>query len=266
MEEYVHIVPLGWEVDRAVLPLKKMHAHRVYILCNPDSHVHQKHFCKMVEEFLHKNNIGFQIVKVDANLDLKGVMREVARLIQLEFNKGNRVYVNMSAAGKIGSIASSLATMAHLKKGGGALYHVIPEDYTEDQEIRMKHGLARGMKGEPIFLPLFDLRLPNLEGGIVLTALASHPKKQLVYKEIIELLRKNKVRGFEDAMYGKKTSRDVKNKLNITLNKRIIHKLHEESLIEIEKQGRSRLVKLTDSGEYMASLCYSINNNYDNLE
>jgi hypothetical protein len=161
----------------------------------------------------------------------------------------------MSAAGKIAAAASTLAAMAHVPRGRGIVYYVRPEGYTDSVQARRKHGLSRGMKGEPIALPRFELRLPSSEGQLILRELLAKRPNALSYKQLIYLLRDSKARGFENAKYEKDTPREEKNRLNVTLNKRILQKLLSEGLAEVETHGRSRKVRLTGEGEYLAYLC-----------
>jgi len=192
---------------------------------------------------------------VDANDDVKGIIREVARLIKKTLQDADRVYLNMSAAGKIAAAASTLAAMAHVPRGKGMVYYVRPDSYTDSVAARRKHGLSRGMKGDPVVLPRFELRLPSVEGQLVLRALLAKRPDALSYKQLIHLLRDAKTRGFENARYEKDTPRAEKNRLNVTLNKRILQKLVSEGLVELETQGRARSVRLTVEGEYFAYLC-----------
>ncbi len=255
MEKLVHVVPLGWEVDRAVLPVVQMHAHLVYLLCNPASHKNQKYCFDRVRAALEKKGIRVKHIKVDANSDLIGVMREVAKVVQSERAKGNRIYLNMSAAGKIASLGASLAAMAHLGASGGVIYYVTPEEYIHTKAGVQKHGLTRGMDGDARTLPFFELKLPDQEGRLVLKALNSSPDATLGYYELIQALRAGRAPGWEDAKYEPSTPRSERNKLNVRLNKRVLQKLLREGYIEIETRGRKRAARLTEYGVYLANLC-----------
>jgi hypothetical protein len=250
VERSVHLVPLGWEIDRAVLPVKVMRPHRVHVLCNPESHPFQLHFYRQVANHLDQLGIDHDLVRVDANSDLRGLLRELSRLMVSEIATGNRVYVNISAAGRIGAVAATLASMAHLQIHGKA-YYVRPERYDPNDEERMRHGLSVGMIGDPVDIPLFPLRLPSPEGQVVLRELEERGGSAR-YFDLFAALYRAGAEGYVEV--GKATSRDVKGNLTVRLTKTILRPLLDANLILTEKKGRVTSVHLTQGGEYMASM------------
>ncbi|MFQ5910957.1 MAG: DUF6293 family protein [Thermoplasmata archaeon] len=252
MERLVHIIPLGLELDRAVLPVRAMKAHRAYVLCNPESHPLQRHFLDRVSEELAGDGVEVIHTKVDTHSDLKALMQEATRIIQDEVKKGNRVYINISSAGKLAAVAGMLAAMAHLGERGYA-YYVRPEDYVKSEESMKRYGMSKGMVGNPIAIPSFGLSLPSSAGASVLGGLASSPKKSLSYQDLFDLLRKDGIPGFETKVT-KMTLRTEKTRLTVRLTKSILKPLMEAGYIHIEKAGRRRKVILTQSGYDMASL------------
>ncbi len=252
MERLVHVIPLGWELDRAVLPVRAMKAHRAHLLCNPDAHDMQRHFFHRVSEELKGEGVEVVHTKVDSESDLKGLMRETTRLVEEEVKKGNRVYVNISSAGKLAAVAGMLASMAHLRDRGYA-YYVRPEEHMRTEKGLKKHGLSRGMLGNPIMVPSFGLSLPSEAGTSVLGSLASSPQKSQSYQELFDVLRRNGVPGF-DTKVTKMTLRAEKTRLTVKLTKTILKPLVDVGYVEIEKLGRRRKVNLTQSGYDMACL------------
>ena len=250
MERSAHLVPLGWEIDRAVLPIKAMRPHRVHLLCNPESHPFQLHFYRQVANHLDQLGIEHNLVRVDANSDLKGLLRELSRLMTSEIALGNRVYVNISAAGRIGAIAATLASMAHLENHGKA-YYDRPERYDPSEEERMRHGLSVGMSGDPVDIPLFPLRLPSPEGQTVLRELDARGGSAK-YFDLFAALHRAGVEGY--TAVDKATSRAIKGNLTVRLTKTVLRPLLDANLATTEKQGRNAMVRLTTGGEYMASL------------
>jgi hypothetical protein len=250
VERSVHLVPLGWEIDRAVLPIKAMRPHRVYLLCNPESHPFQLHFYRQVADHLDRLGIKHDLVRVDANSDLKGLVRELSRLMTSEIKTGNRVHVNISAAGRIGAVAATLVSMAHLGNHGSA-YYVRPERYDPSEEERMRHGLSVGMNGDPVDIPLFPLRLPSPEGQAVLRELEARGGSAR-YFDLFAALHRAGVGGYTEV--DKETSRELKGNLTVRLTKTILRPLLDADLVTTEKKGRNAVVHLTASGEYMASL------------
>lgn len=252
VERSIHLVPLGWEIDRAVLPLKRLRPHRVHLLCNPESHPFQLHFYRQVADHLDKLGIEHTLVRVDANSDLKGLIRELSRLMAVEIAAGNRVYVNISAAGRIGAVAATLASMAHLENHGGA-YYVRPERYDPNEEERMRHGLSVAMSGDPVDIPLFPLRMPSTEGQVVLRELEERGGSAR-YFDLFAALQRAGAEGYTEVDKG--TSREVKGRLTVRLTKTILRPLLDAHLVTIEKKGRNAVVLLTLGGEYMASMLF----------
>ncbi len=252
MERLVHVVPLGWEVDRAVLPVKAMKAHRVYLLANPDSHPWSRHFLDRVRSQLEEAHIEVRQVIVDADVDLKGLVREIGRIVKKEVAAGNRIYINASAAGKIAAIAATLAGMAHLN-GRGVVYYARPQGYILSEEEQMRHGLTKGLEGDPVPIPLFRIALPSSVGGLILYRMADIPEPRTVtYQEIFEWLHAADPHGFP--RIARQTSRRVKTGATVKLSKTILSPLREAGYITIHHEGRRAVVELTDAGTYMAHL------------
>jgi len=227
-----------------------MRPHRVYLLCNPESHPFQLHFYRQVTDHLDRLGIEHEVVRVDANSDLKGLVRELSRIMSGEIAAGNRVYVHISAAGRIGAVAATLASMACLGDHGSA-YYVRPQRYDPTAEERMRHGLSVGMSGDPVDIPLFPLRLPSPEGQIVLRELTGRGGSAR-YFDLFAVLHRAGVEGYVQVEKG--TSRELKGNLTVRLTKTILRPLLEAKLVTTEKKGRNTVVHLTLGGEYMASM------------
>ncbi len=155
-----------------------------------------------------------------------------------------------SAAGRIGAVAATLVSMAHLGNHGTA-YYVRPERYDPSGEERMRHGLSVGMNGDPIDVPLFPLRLPSPEGQVVLRELEARGGSAR-YFDLFAALHRAGVEGYTEVDKG--TSRELKGNLTVRLTKTILRPLLDANLVTTEKTGRNAVVHLTASGEYMASL------------
>lgn len=253
MEEVVHVVPLGWEYDRAVLPLTRFRAHRVYLLCDAEGHPKRRYYLEKVKARLNRDGVEVKEVPVDTFMDLPGMMREVSRIVQAELNGGARVHVNISAAGRLASIGAALAAMAHLKPDRGSIYYVPAVDYPSSEKEQLRHGMSRGMKGDPIDLPLFELSLPNLPSRLVLSHLLISGSKTLKYSEARRILSQHGFAGFENGERAS-ASRRQRNVWNVNLYRKVVQSLLRLKLVEVEASGRDKALKLTRAGEYMACL------------
>lgn len=254
MEEIVHIVPLGWEYDRAVKPALAMHAHRVYVLCDARQHEPRRHYLSRVVSTLRRHGIHVVPVQVDSFLNITGTMSEVTRIIEREVALRNRVYVNVATSGKVAAIGVTLAAMAHLRPEEGGIFYVEAKDYPTSLKAQRLHGIGSGMLGSPVFLPLFRLWLPDPTCMLVLAMLAESDGREMRYQAIIDRLRIEGVRGFEKTPVEGTPRRRFRTSLNVALNQQVIRKLVRNEYAQVIEDGRRRSLRLTPGGVYLASL------------
>lgn len=161
MERLVHVVPLGWEKDRAVKPILEMRAHRVYLLSRTDND-HNRRFLDLVRKGLVEEVEDREIreVPIDAEREFESILLEVAKAIVNEHAAGSRVHLNMSAGGKIAAAGATLVGMYHSDKIG-QIYYAKLKDYTvlakNPKASFRANGLSIGYGGLQI-LPRFPLR------------------------------------------------------------------------------------------------------------
>jgi hypothetical protein len=255
MERIVHIVPLGWEYDRAVLPIEALRAHKVYVLVWTEGYPDRKHYLTKFETWARTAKIEIEVVKVDSFRDLRAVMQAVSKIIVSEIAAGNRVYVNVSTSGKVAAIGATLASMAHLPPNRGMVYYVVALDYPSTKAAQREHGLARGMDGDPIPVPIFPLRLPRSDCQLVISHLARAPKHEASYLDLIECLRAGGFEPFGSRPEEGPSGRQARTKLQVAFNRRIVARLASEGLATPRSFGRSRALRLTEAGEQLAALC-----------
>lgn len=170
----VHILPIGWEFDRAVLPFKtelkdhrRQHANRVHLVV-PDPKGGLG-FPERVEKELKKLGLEVVVHPVEKTRDGRSVefettLAKVVELCHLEaYRRQNQVRINISSGSKIGAFAAGLGGMAYQQTGLVSLYYVQPESYTERepnpkkrQEIWDLHGMSRGLR-DVLGIPVFPL-------------------------------------------------------------------------------------------------------------
>ena len=262
MEEIVHIVPLGWEIDRATEPIKKMKAHRVYLLYR-DDHELIPHFIGEVKENLKAEKVEVIDVTVDGKREFEEVLLHVSRIIVNEATNHSRIHINISASGKIDAAAASLAGMYHSDKIG-SLYYVVPSSYSvEEEEPKksfMEHGLSVGMK-DIYNPPNFEIKRPKPESLFVLTYLYENGPQ--TYKSIINALKKADYEPFNMMDIPEGSSPEMKrnakkeiNKWTMKLRRLILEGLVDEGYVQLKPSyhGKRTLVDLTKNGEYAAIL------------
>jgi len=109
----VHITPVGFEIDRVVLPLKELEADRVWILTerDPKKDKGKLYFDKVIEEINNlERKCEVRVKHCDFNKrDLYDVLRAFREIIEVE--KSNQIFVNVSTGTKIHSIAGMMACM-----------------------------------------------------------------------------------------------------------------------------------------------------------
>jgi hypothetical protein len=255
-EEHVHIIPLGFEIDRAVIAFEELPANRVYLLVTPADpnyqaeNTEQKHCLKEVERKLKMKKIEVIIRELDL-FDIKQLMNNVSSLILKEKSNGNVVYVNMSAGGRLASVGATFAAMAHNAK----VYYVSANRYSRNDEERLHHGISICDKSEGMMLENFQIKLPDEPGKIVLTSIC-RKGKPMNTDEILTLLISNKIEIFQDekTVGSKEERRRIQQKNRVNLNKIVLDKLDKNGYIAREKTGRFNKISLTESGKYMANL------------
>lgn len=160
----VHVIPVGWEFDRAVMPFlmkasdpRRRHAHRAYLVVPGVKG--GKEFPGRIENALKEAGIEVRLREVERerggkSIEFESTVAEVARICHDEaFRNENHVHVNISSGSKIGAFASGLGAMAYQKTGRVHIYYVQPESYTEnikdgDKRVRTfdQKGLSSGLK------------------------------------------------------------------------------------------------------------------------
>ena len=199
MERLVHVVPLGWEKDRAVRPILEMKAHRVYLLSRTDS-PHNNRFITLARKGLAEEveEDEVRLVEIDASREFESVLLNVSRTIVTESEAGSRVHLNMSASGKIAAAAATVAGMYHYARLG-RLYYSLQEAYTvlqPDPAAKFHdHGLSIGYTGTRT-LPRFPLYRPKEACIHALAAL--YEKGPLTLLELMKELRRRGIEPFDD--------------------------------------------------------------------
>lgn len=258
IEETVHIIPLGHEIDRAVKPFESLKADRVYLLTNleierPDDEMfqNQKLCVEKVEKILGRNKI--QVRKIlNVNLfDLLDVMKNVSRIIIEENSAGNRVFVNMSAAGRLTSVAATLAGMAHKAN----VYYVHADEYPTKKSDRRKHGLSICNRKKSDTLENFEINMPE-EIGMKILLLLTKSGKPTKMKDIMDYLKEENVTGFQELFseVDESRMRSLQSNQLMKLDKTVLTKLEKHGYISRKKDGRNVFVSITKSGKYIAHI------------
>ena len=256
LEKIVHIVPLGHEIDRAVIPFQEQIPNRIYLLAvmdNPDLDqkmvARQQFFVRQVKARLKKS---IEVITINTNMfELPDVIRTISGIIRKEKQQGNRISVNMSACGRLTSVGAVVAAMAHDVN----LYYVMADDYARTDDQVNNHGLSICRKPVIKKIVTFDFVLPDPVGMAILVFLYKKGKPMRTI-DIFEVLRDQNVEGYDTLFFEVEAEkkRNVQSQQLMKLNKTILAKLEQNNLIVRKKSGRNIFISLTESGRYVACL------------
>ena len=154
----VHIAPVGFEIDRIVLPAVRKKADRVWLITDKFSHQEDKGspYAESIAKKLKASNIDCQQASAD-RIDLFDILRALRTIIFHE--KGNHILVNVSVGSKIQAIASMMACMMFKDMATIKPYYVVPEKYTNLLEEK-RNQETEGMK-DIIALPEYKIEIPK---------------------------------------------------------------------------------------------------------
>jgi len=250
--EVVHVIPLEDEIDRAVRAFEVSNgfrANRVYLLAwvpdlplGPENET-LKYYHGEVKRRLQA--LCIETVTVLMNIfDMLDVITKVSSIVKQERERGNIVYVNMSAGGPFVSVGTAISTMVQ----DARLYYVRCNRYSQTPEEKRAHGNAIVTAPQVHFLENFNIRLPDERGVRLLVEL--YRRGDMRTSEILGFLHSEGIEGFDEDP--SRLSRGEKISLLMRLNKGITGKLEGSGYISKEKRGRENVYHITDSGKYVA--------------
>jgi len=257
IERTIHIIPLGHEIDRAIIPFDITKADHIYILTGlnesnsrRDMSEKQRYYAETVRRKLAEKGISVTCKHVNL-FDLREAMKTISKIIVEEKAKNNRIFVNMSAAGRLTSVAATLVGMAHDVQ----VYYVHADEYPDDDETRKLHGLSVCSSKEITPLTNFKIVMPDATGLEILLFLSQNNKAKM--SNILEIMHTKNIEGFEEdfeTMRQSKKKRSVQSRQLMKLDKTILARLERNGFISRTKEGRTTYVSITDSGNYAANI------------
>ena len=234
----VHIAPVGFEIDRILIPAKKMRADKVWLIGHSNlSEDKARPFLDKIRKALEKNNIEVQ--ETTANrYRLFDIVRVVKEIILEE--KQHDVYLNVASGSKIHAVGLMMATMIFDDRENLHPFYAQAKDY---HHTKVSQPQTTGVE-EIHDLPTYQIQTP--------------PKKQL---EALKILVDNegKMKKKEMAEVAEKEELIVVNAQTgnhsqarfASLDKNIIAPLENEwGYVRTEKVGRNRWIHLTDEGRW----------------
>ena len=229
----VHIAPVGYEIDRIVLPAKKLRADKVILLVHDNpSQDRAVSFYEKISDKLEK--LGIDVYTEHHNrTDLFQIIKTVRRLIS--DHPKNIFSVNLASGSKIQAIGCMMACMMFNDNGNVNPFYVEAEEYL-------------GFSGKPISVGIKEIeKVPIYE--------IKKPEQRHI--QALKIIHDNdgKISKKEMAKIAKKERLIIVNAENesqaafASLDQNIISPLENQwRFIKIEKIGRTRWVELTSKG------------------
>jgi len=235
----VHIAPLGFEIDRIVLPLKETKADKLWLL------VHEKTaedksgpYLEKIKTQCRKLGIKIEIYYVD-RLSIFKVIKAVKEIILQE--KNNYIYVNVASGSKIQAIACMMACMILKECKNIQPFYAEPEKYAAFEGKQQSFGIK-----DTIPLPTYEIQIPKQKLLDALKIVHEHKNQKLTKKEMAEIAEDQELI-IIDSKLNHSQARFA------SLDKNIIEPLEKEwGFIEVEKIGRNRWIKITQEGKNAA--------------
>ncbi|MCU4743632.1 DUF6293 family protein [Natronoglomus mannanivorans] len=223
----VHVMPVGYENDRLVLPAIELGADRV-VLLEPDAG-DAGEYAETVRDRLTEAEIAHETVPCDV-FDLYESIGTIAELVTAFDEADEEVFVNVASGSKVTAIAGAIACMAT----DATAYYVRAERYGEDAD-----SVSEGV--EAIYeLPAYPIERPTREHVAVLAHVAEHEpvtKKRLIAFAEDETLPF--IADYEGA--------GEKGKYRL-LERHVVDPLSERGYVAVEDVGRTKRLSVTDSG------------------
>jgi len=250
VKKRIHIAPVGFEVDRIVMPAIELEADKVYLL------VHNNKLEDKAGEYIQRviKELKAQKIeteKVFANWrDVESITKE-ARKLFLSLSD-NDIYVNIASGSKNHAIALDRAIMTLEDQTNIKEYYAESESYEGFKPG--KYQLSKGVReikeipkrkmvlpGDRLLAAMIIIRdyNQNQPGTCIRGCKKAHKhvKKKIKKKHLAEACVENNIL-------------PAAGNILTSLDKNIIQKLYNEwDFIEIEKIGQSYYVGLSDSGE-----------------
>lgn len=222
----VHVMPVGYENDRLVLPAVELGADRV-VLLEPSNGGDAREYGDTVRERLDEAGVPHETVPCDI-FDLYESIGTIAEIAAR--NAGEDVSVNIASGSKVTAVAGAIACMAT----DATPYYVRAERYGEAAD-----SVSEGV--EAIYeLPTYPIDRPSREHVAVLAHVAEHEpvtKKRLIaFGEDEDLPF---IADYEGA--------GEKGKYRL-LERHVVDPLAERGYVAVEDVGRTKRLSVTDSG------------------
>ena len=231
----VHIAPVGFEIDRIVIPAKNLKADKVWLLIHENpSEDKAGPFLEKIKKQLSKEKIKV-VIERHNRLDLFNIIKSIKGIVTKE--EGNDIYVNLASGSKIQAIASMMACMMFNEQKSIKPFYAEAERYPGFEGKQISHGVKKLMQ-----IPTYDIHTPKPQLIQALKIIKDHGGK-IRKKEMAEIAEQNNLITVNAREENHSQARFA------SLDKNIIQPLEEQwKFIQVEKIGRNRWIKLSEDG------------------
>ena len=234
----IHIAPVGFEIDRIIIPATSQKADKVWLIAH-DNVAEDKasKYRQKIEKLLEKKGIKTEVAFAN-RLRLFPIIKAVTEIIFKE--RKNEIYVNVATGSKVHAIGCMMACMLFDDREKIHPFYAQAEQYPEyEGSLQQTYGVA-----EIHSLPTYRIGTPKRE---LLEAMK-------IIKDAGGRIQKKKMA--EEAEHRKIITVNAR-KQNFTqarfasLDKNIVQPLVDTwGFVEVEKIGRNRWLRLTNDGYY----------------
>ncbi len=173
----VHIAPLGFEVDRIIIPLKQTKADRLWLISHEKrSEDKSGPYLDKIKKECKKLGVEIKIEYADRLNLFKGI-KAVKDIIGKE--KNNYIYVNVASGSKIQAIACMMACMILKDHDNLRPFYAEPERYAAFEGKQQSFGIK-----DTIPLPTYEIQIPKQKLLDALKIVHEHKNQKLTKKEM----------------------------------------------------------------------------------
>ncbi|MBT3591962.1 MAG: hypothetical protein HOF89_05240 [Candidatus Nitrosopelagicus sp.] len=238
MKLRVHIAPVGFEIDRIIVPATNMRADKIWLIGHNNlSQDKARPFLEKVRKTLEKKNIEVKEVTAD-RYRLFDIVRTIKEIISEE--KNNDIYLNVASGSKIHAVGMMMATMIFDDRSNLHPFYAQAKEY---HYTKISEPHTTGI--EAIHdLPTYRIHTPSKKHLDALKILVDNDGK-MKKKEMAEIAEEQKIIIINAEPSNHSQARFA------SLDKNIISPLENDwGYITTEKVGRNRWIHLTDEGRW----------------
>lgn len=232
----VHIAAVGYEVDRIVIPAKKLKADRVWLLIHSRPHEDKAtHLIERILRQLGKAQIEVRQKRHDRT-SLFGIIRSIRDVLEAHEAESD-VYVNLASGSKIQAVAGMMAAMMFNGRRNVVPFYAEAENYAGFEGKQISTGIK-----EIVNIPAYEIQTPESR-LIEALRIVRENGGRITKKELAEAADEQKLISVRSPEGNYSQVRFT------SLDKNIIQPLESKwGFVKVTKVGRNRWVSLTDEG------------------